>query len=342
MKNRLLKLIWLIIFSFSNIFTQDVRPIKDDVGYCWKMSQMEKLIKNLVKHEKIAKNGMIAGISPHDDLLYAANVYYPLFSDLNTKEVVIFGVTHGTVRKEIGDPQNILIFDNFSKWTGLDGTIEVSKLRKYIVDRLDTSYFIISNKAHTLEHSIEGMIPFLNYFNPKIKITPIMVTAMSFQRTDEISNVLAEIISSYIKENNLVIGEDIFFLISADANHYGNDFNNVPFGEDSIAHQKGINYDKKIIDECLDGEISGTKISNFMLKMKDVVWCGKYSIPMGLMTAQKVTKQLSDKSLKGKLFKYSDTYTGGVLPVLNNGMGITAPFSLKHWVGFFSMGFFIE
>lgn len=342
MKNRILNLICVIIFSFSYIFTQDIRPVKDDVGYCWKMSQMEKLVKNLVNDKKISKNGMIAGISPHDDFLYAGNVYYPLFSELNIKEVIIFGVTHGTVRKEIGDPQNILIFDNFSKWTGLNGQIEVSKLRKYIVNRLDTSYFIISNKAHIFEHSIEGMIPFLNYFNPKIKITPIMVTAMSFARTDEISNVLAEIISSYIKENNLVIGKDIFFLISADANHYGEDFNNVPYGVDSIAHQKGINYDKKIIDECLDGEITVTKINNFMLKMKDVVWCGKYSIPMGLMTALKVTNRLLDKSLKGKLFKYSDTYTEGVLPVLNNGMGITAPFSLKHWVGFFSMGFFIE
>ena len=47
----------------------------------------------------------MAGISPHDDYLYAGRVYYPLFNKLRTREAVIFGVTHGAVRKEIGDPQ---------------------------------------------------------------------------------------------------------------------------------------------------------------------------------------------------------------------------------------------
>ena len=52
-----------------------------------------------------AGSDLVAGISPHDDYLYAGRVYYPLFKNLRTREAVIFGVTHGTVRKEIGDPQ---------------------------------------------------------------------------------------------------------------------------------------------------------------------------------------------------------------------------------------------
>ena len=46
--------------------------------------------------------------------------------------------------------------------------------------------------------------------------------------------------------------------------------------------------------------------------------------------------------MTGKLFRYSDTYSEGVLPLKKAGFGITAPYSLKHWVGFFSAGFYLE
>jgi len=38
--------------------------------------------------------------------------------------------------------------------------------------------------------------------------------------------------AAYIRANKLQLGRDIVFLISADANHYGRDFDNIPFGED--------------------------------------------------------------------------------------------------------------
>ena len=46
--------------------------------------------------------------------------------------------------------------------------------------------FIVSNKAQSIEHSIEALIPFLQYYNRDLKITPIMVTQMPFERMDEL------------------------------------------------------------------------------------------------------------------------------------------------------------
>ena len=68
---------------------------------------MKHLVEYLSDNENkpIASHVLVAGISPHDDFLYAGQVYFPLFRSVKPKEVVIFGVTHGTVRKEIGDPQ---------------------------------------------------------------------------------------------------------------------------------------------------------------------------------------------------------------------------------------------
>jgi AmmeMemoRadiSam system protein B len=322
---------------------QSVRPIRDDVGYCWNIDDMEKLINHLEKIEKDKKVGnIIAAISPHDDYLYAARVYYPVYRSLKAKEAVIFGVTHGTVRKEIGDPQNIILLDEFKEWRGPIKNIQISPLREFIKTHLDTSCFKVNNKAHELEHSIEGQLPFLQYYNPEIKITPIMVTAMPFERIDAVSEKLADIISDYIKQNNLVLGKDIVFLISSDANHYGKDFNNIPFGEDSAAHRKATEQDRQIANDYLSDIVQPEKIKKFTDEMKNVIWCGKFSIPFGLLTTDKVVKSVLNSDLTGEILRYSDTYSEGVLPVKCTQMGITAPFSLKHWCGFLSATFYIE
>ncbi len=340
-----MKFLILITFllAYSITQSQDVRNVRDDVGYCWSLDQMDKLVKYLQEKEtKVVEKNIVAAISPHDDYLYAGKVYFPLFKSLRIKEAVIFGVTHGTVRKEIGDTQNILLFDNFKEWVGPRKNIAISQLREFIKSKLDTSYFKVNNKAHELEHSIEGLLPFLQYFNPDIKITPIMVTAMSFERIDEISDKLSDIMVDYIKEKKIVLGNDIIFLMSSDANHYGKDFNNISFGEDSIAHLKATEKDKEIANNYLSETVTKTKLEEFTNEMKNVVWCGKYSVPFGLSLASKVVKKLKGNYLYGRILRYSDTFTEGVLPVKGTELGTTAPFSLKHWCGFLSSAYFIK
>ncbi len=344
-------LILLVSWTLS-CFGQEVRPVRDDIGFCWQREQMQRLMELLEAGERsdLPLDGLVAGISPHDDYLYAGRVYYPLFRGLRAKEAVIFGVTHGTVRKEIGDPRGILIIDEFREWTGLSGPAAVSPLRERLKERLDKGDFIVSNRAHALEHSIEALVPFLQYENPAIRITPIMVTAMPFERMEELSERLSGVLAGYMHENKLQPGRDIFFLISADANHYGRDFDNIPFGEDEKAHQAGIAHDLRIAEAVVNGTLSDEKIRNLTSKLwgesyldyRQSYWCGKYDIPFGLLAIRKTIRQVTGRNLRGQLFRYSDTYSGGVLPLKKAGFGITAPFSLKHWVGFFSAGFFLD
>jgi len=70
-----------------------------------------------------------------------------------------------------------------------------------------------------------------------------------------------------------------------------------------------------------------------------MVWEVRYCI--WLLTVNNIVNDVG-KKLNGKVFKYSDTWTGGVLPVKGTMMGITASYSLRHWVGFFSAGFYLE
>ena len=332
----------LLIVGVS--YSQEIRPIRDDVGYCWTSAQMKTLVDYLASVEKdsIPGEGLIGGISPHDDYLYAARTYYPLFKALRAKEVVVFGVTHGTVRKEMGNPQNVLILDNYKAWHGISGNVPISPLREFIKSRLDTSFFMVSNKAQQLEHSIEGLVPFIQYFNPDVRLTPIMVTMMTFGRMDTVAAALSAVVAEYMQTHHLTAGKDILFLISTDANHYGKDFDNAPFGEDAAAHTKATERDEEIANTCIAGSVTPEKILRLTGELKDVVWCGRYSIPFGMLATEKIMTRLTGKGIAAAIIRYSDSYTGGVLPLHQTGMGTTAPFSLKHWVGYLSAGFYAK
>jgi len=170
-----------------------------------------------------------------------------------------------------------------------------------------------------------------------------MVTAMPFDRMDQIATQVARIVTGYIRERHLEPGRDLTILISSDANHYGPDFANVPYGLDAESHRRAVNFDRELVDTHLTGQLAAGKIEALTGSLwrrtytdpGSVVWCGKYSIPFGLLTVL----HCFERPLEGTLLRYGDTYSGGVLPITGLGIGLTAPFSLKHWVGFCSVVF---
>ncbi len=341
--------ITVLLLSF-NFYAQNIRGIRDSIGFCWNAEEMNRFINFLDlnnENENFTSQNLIAAISVHDDYLYAGKIYYPLYKLIKSKEVVIFGVTHGSVRKELGELKNILILDEFDEWKGVYSNVKISALREKIKSKLSKDNFIVSNKAHSIEHSIEALIPFLQYYNREVKITPIMISQMSIEKMKETSNQLAKIIYEYINENNFQPGKDIFFLISNDANHYGEDFKNSPYGLDLNAHRIATDEDKRIINENLNCEINKTSIEKLYEEIipdnsKKVfpLWCGRYPITFGLLTINKLFNHFYSKNIYGKLFKYSDTLKEKVLPFNDTSMGLTAIFSPKHWCGWFTLGIY--
>jgi AmmeMemoRadiSam system protein B len=349
--NKFLAIIAAALFTVP-LGAGTTRPVRDDVGFCWSPASMARLVEYLDAGGENAFSGeeLVAAISPHDDYLYAGRVYHPLFKALRAKEVVIFGVTHGAVRKEIGDPRGVLILEGYDAFPGLTGPVGISGLRERIKSRLDRDMFLVNDRAHELEHSIEAILPFLQYYDPEVKITPIMVAPMPYARMEEVSGKLAAVIADYIRDEGLALGRDIAFLISSDGNHYGKDFDNSPFGEGVGAWEKATALDRRLIADHLTGPMNAAKVEGLTKELwgetyidyRNTYWCGKYSVPFGLLAAEKVTALMTGKGLAGTLFKYSDTYSEGVLPLTKTGMGTTAPFSLRHWVSFCSIGYYLD
>lgn len=343
----------LLIAPFTRLQAQSIRPIRDSIGFCWNADEMNRFMSFLSTEERSRprekSRNLVAAISVHDDYLYAGNVYYPLYKNIRTKEAVIFGVTHGSVRKEMGSLSNVLILDEYDRWRGPYHTVGISPLRERIRSEMPNDDILISNQAHSIEHSIEAVIPFLQYYNRDIKITPIMVTQMPFEKMETVSQRLAKIIVEYMRANKLVPGKDIFFLISNDANHYGEDFGNTPYGMDANAHRRATENDRRIINEHLVGDINEAGIKKLTNELWPdstqakliPLWCGRYPMTLGLLTVTNVLTEVGAGRLNGTLYKYSDTFTEKVLPVKNTSMGLTAVFSYKHWCGWFTEGFSI-
>ncbi len=315
------------------------------------MDSLMALLSRAEDQTPQADNGiLIGGISPHDDYLYAGPIYYPLFRNLRAKEVVIIGLVHGTVRKEMNNPHDILIFDSYDRWQGPYGPVVPSRLRDYLKANLPISSYLVSNRAQDIEHSIEALVPFVQYYNRGATITPIMVSAMDSPKMAEVSGRLADLFAEYITKNKMKLGEDIVFLISTDANHYGADFNNTPFGDDDLAHAKASENDRRIASTYLNGVMTPEKTQKLADEIRwdstgqsgRPLWCGRYPVVFGLMTLVKLADRLQLGSVNSALLRYSDTWTCKVLPLQGTHMGLTAPFSLKHWVGFFSAGLYVR
>ncbi|MEZ5000386.1 MAG: AmmeMemoRadiSam system protein B [Bacteroidales bacterium] len=40
---------------------------------------------------------------------------------------------------------------------------------------LNPAYYLVNDSMHNIEHSLESMVPFLQYYNREVEIVPILV-----------------------------------------------------------------------------------------------------------------------------------------------------------------------
>jgi len=335
---------------------QGERPLKDTVGFAhldWQMDSVVARIGRTGSGEAVVASvdpdiAWRVAICPHDDYTYAGRHYLALLRNLKAKTVIVFGVAHKARPLNISDK---IVFDTFPYWHGPYRKIKVSSCREELIAALPKGLYMVSDTLQAVEHSVESMLPFLQNFNKEVEIVSILVPAMKAEKMTEIAKPLAAAISGWMKQHRLEWGKDVALLITTDAVHYGDEDwggkNMAPFGADSVGYGRAIDKEHFIVDSCLAGTMNRGKILRFAgitVKPEDYkeyqwTWCGRYSVPFGLMTAIELQQLTNGKPLVGKRIGYSTSIDHQPLKVDDLRMGITAKASIRHWVGYASVGY---
>jgi len=325
------------------------RKLVDTVGFTQYKWQLDSILKRIdIVDFKSIDTAYTAVICPHDDYKYAAGLFNKTLSGIKAKTVILIGVAH---RARNFNLENKLIFGSFKDWKSANGFIKVSPLRDKILQKLKKTTFIVHDSMMQLEHSLEAINPFLQKNDPKVEILPLLVPYMTFENMQDFSDEMSKVVFELLEGNNLQLGKDVAIVISNDAIHYGDEGwgskNMAPFGVHSLGTEKALALDKEIIDNCLIGEISENKINMFNqytvqtdnYKEYKWTWCGRYSVPFGLLFANKLNVLVHGKELKGNLIDYRTTIHNKHIKVEDIGMGVTAKANQHHWVGFTGISF---
>jgi AmmeMemoRadiSam system protein B len=329
----------------------EIRPTYDRVGFATTRLQIDEVLEASeasareggdAVFDRVASVRPVGALCPHDDHLYAGPVYVQVLPHIaKARTILMIGVTHRKAREILDDPKGVLIFDDFDAWEAPRGPVEVdTSLRRHLIRTLPRQDILISRQGHANEHSIEAMLPFLQSWNHSLQIVPILVTGMPFERMDEVSGRLADALGAYAADHGLVLGRDLALLISVDAVHYGPDFSYSPYGVGEAAHAVATGDDIRIGESFLTGTIVHSKLASFAEEVwgKKITWCGRYSVPFGLLSLEKTVTRIEGTELVGIPVRYATSLELGVLPIeATGGLGTTAPANEEHWVGYWGI-----
>ena len=324
-----------------------VRKQVDTIGFAQYGWHIDSVMARIDRRgwEKIPGDPWKLAICPHDDYTYVGKLYPEVLHNVAAENVFLVGVAHKAAQLEL---ENYLIFDTHSYWYGPYGNVPVSSVRDEIYQILKDKFAIISDTMHTVEHSLESLIPFMQYFNRDISIIPLLVPAMSPDRMNECGKALANAISDIAERRGWEWGTDYAIIVTTDAVHYGNEEwggkDYARFGCDDEGNKKAREYELEIINKCLEGTVGPENIrlfSEYTIDENDFrkykwTWCGRYCVPVALYTAY----YLNDTcELNGEFMGYSTSITSDHIPVKDLGMGTTAIATDCHWVGYAALGY---
>lgn len=341
-----------------------VRVPADSVGYALRPSQVEAVVAAADSLEKAGWKGpgeaeaprgsMAAVIVPHDDYIYAGHLFAGALRRIRTPLVVMLGVAHRARRIGL---QGRLVFDDFESWKGPYGEMPVSGLRGELVRSLPEDIVLVDGALHAGEHSLEGMIPFLQYpgfdGDPPVEILPILVTRMPGESFARAADTLASLLGGLTGRRGMVLGKDWSMLISADCVHYGDSLwggrDYAPFGTGREGYEEAVGQDLDIARSAICGTLDRSRIRLFRERVErddlewpyKVTWCGVYSIPFGMAVLERLASA-EDRRAEGFLLGYGTSLDPGRLPLEGTGLDATNIAALRHWVGYLSAGFRLE
>ncbi|MBI4721014.1 MAG: AmmeMemoRadiSam system protein B, partial [Chitinivibrionia bacterium] len=212
--------------------------------------------------------------------------------------------------------------------------------------------YVIDNTMQMVEHSVEGIVNFLQAYNRGVEIVSILVPYMGWDRLDGLASSLAGTIAAVMAEQGWRLGEDIAFVCSSDAVHYGDSGwggqNYAEFGTDASGYGRAVGRDMTLAETHLSGPVRRVGLEHFLYQCVDrndvkkytVTWCGRFSIPFGLNVVSRLAETLEGRAITGSLLDYGTSVSEASLNLDElGGLGVTAPNNFHHFVGYAALGY---
>lgn len=166
--------------------------------------ELESMLdKFLEKTEKRDLGRIRVLIAPHAGYLYSGQVAafsFKQVEDADYKKVIIMGPSHR-------HPLSGLSIGNYTHYKTPLGEVKISPLAKEMIQKSDLINSI--EDVHSMEHSVEIEIPFLQMVLRDFEIIPIVVGRLSEAQREE----AADFLINYLDDSTLLV-------VSTDLSHY--------------------------------------------------------------------------------------------------------------------------
>ena len=179
---------------------------------------------------------VLAAISPHAGYMYSGGVAGAVFSQIRIPQaVVILGPNH----RGIGAPVALAASGT---WDMPLGPVPINAaLAGLLLQALPHPTIKDDPQAHTMEHSIEVQIPFLQVLRSDVGIVPIALSHLPYPSCQEIGQALAKGVQEY--------GKEVLLVASTDMTHY--ESQDVARSQDQLAIEQILALDAKGLYETV-------------------------------------------------------------------------------------------
>ncbi|GBC69980.1 hypothetical protein HRbin01_01687 [archaeon HR01] len=195
-------------------------------------------------------------ISPHAGYMYsgpvAAHGYGRLTNYRRPEGIIVVGPNHYGVGTEVSlYPGGV--------WSTPLGDVRVDEsLNRELMEASDIFY--MDETSHTMEHSIEVQLPFLQYLLGEISFAPICILDQSLETCRSVGEAVAEVVE----------GRDILLIASTDFTHYE-------------PHKTVLEKDSKALEKIVKLDVDGLYRVN---EEYNITMCGYGAVAVVLTAAR--------------------------------------------------------
>jgi AmmeMemoRadiSam system protein B len=216
--------------------------------------RLEKMVKQFMPLSPRARPVLMAMV-PHAGYIYSGALCGQVLSAINIPErVLLIGPNH---RSPSASPAALADYETWQTPLGMVAyDCEITGMLSNA-----STIFKIDNRAHSNEHSLEVILPFLQVARPAVKISALSLGFLNWEEIEELAQAAAATITS--------LHEPLLILVSSDMNHY------------QPAQQT------MLLDNLALAEIAALSPENLyqVVRRHGITMCGVLAAALGLQTA---------------------------------------------------------